>query len=468
MSLLDVSDIRPFRLKKEDYDEGFADAAPLLTKGQALLEAERCLYCYDAPCVHACPTGIDVPTFIHRIADGNLRGAARTILDANPLGATCARVCPTEELCESVCVRVKQEGRPVEIGRLQRFAVDLALAQAGAPLYVRGADSGRRVAIVGAGPAGLACAHLLARLGHAVTIFDARPKSGGLNEYGLAAYKMTGDYAQRELAWLLEIGGIEIVNDWRLQTPEQLAALRHDYDALFLGIGLSSVHRLGIPGEDLPGVRDAVDFIADLRQADNVAALPIGRRVVVVGGGMTAIDAAVQARLLGAESVSIVYRRGPESMPASSVEREWAQTRGVNFLHWLAPEEIIGHRDRLVAVRFARQRHENGDLVYTGEDETLPCDMLFKAIGQRLGPEIWTASELALERGRLKVDAEGRTSLPGVWAGGDCCHGGRDLTVEAVEDGKRAARSIASHLAALEPGARGVPPDAAPTLKAES
>ncbi len=442
-------DIRPGRLPAEAYAARFADAVPALSAAQAVVAAERCLYCYDAPCQTACPTGIDVPSFIRRIADGNLRGAAHAILEANPLGGMCARVCPTEVLCEDVCVRNAQEGKPVEIGRLQRHAVDAVMDDAAAPpLFTRAAPSGRRIAVVGSGPAGIACAHVLARLGHEVVVHDARAKAGGLNEYGLAAYKTADDFAQRELAWLMGIGGITLRTGWRLETPAQLAGLRDEFDAVFLGIGLAGAQQLALPGEALAGVRDAVEFIAELRQAGELAALPIGRRVVVIGGGMTAVDAAVQARLLGAEEAHIVYRRGPEAMSASLAEQEWAQTNGVRLHHWMAPVEIVGSDGAATGVRFGRQALVDGALRPTGEHETLAADMVFKAIGQRLADDVLDAYGLAAQGGRVLADDDGVTSLPGVWAGGDCRAGGRDLTVEAVEDGKRAARSIHAFLAA--------------------
>ena len=260
-------DIRSARRSAAEYAQAFADIAPRFTRAQAVVEAERCLYCYDAPCATACPTGIDVPSFIRRIADDNLRGAARAILEANPLGGTCARACPTEELCEQVCVRVAQQGKPVEIGRLQRYAVDAVMDKPITALFQRAAPTARRIAVVGAGPAGMACAFELARRGHAVTVHDARPAAGGLNEYGLASYKMAGGFAQAELDWLLQIGGITLALGWRLADAAQLQALRKGFDAVYLAVGLTRTPRLGIAGEELGGVRDAVDFIAELRQA---------------------------------------------------------------------------------------------------------------------------------------------------------------------------------------------------------
>jgi glutamate synthase (NADPH/NADH) small chain len=439
-------DLRPHRLGADEYALRFADASPRLSKTQALLEAERCLYCFDAPCATACPTHIDVPSFIRRIAEGNLRGAATSILEANPLGGMCARVCPTENLCEQVCVRTTQSAQPVAIGRLQRYATDALMESAQPQIFTRAASTGRKVAVLGAGPAGLACAHTLARLGHQVLLLDAHEKAGGLNEYGLASYKTTDNFAQAELQWLLGIGGIELHTGWKLETAAQLDALRADFDALFLGIGLAATHQLGMPGEDLAGVQDAVDFIAALRQSADLSALPIGRRVVVIGGGMTAVDAAVQAKLLGAEDVHMVYRRGPEQMSASKAEQEWAQTHGVTIHHWLAPLQVVGSNGHTSAMQFARQALVDGKLCATGEVQTLAADMVLKAIGQRLGNPVLVQSGLRLLGDRIATDEVGRTSLQGVWAGGDCRAGGLELTVEAVAHGKQSALAIHEHL----------------------
>lgn len=442
-------DLRPGRLGADLIERNFADAAPRLSRTQALVEAERCLYCHDAPCAAACPTGIDVPSFIRRIADDNLRGAARAILQANPLGGTCARVCPTEVLCEQVCVRTTQQDKPVEIGRLQRYAVDAVMDAPVSTLFARAPGSGRRIAVVGAGPAGLACAFELARRGHEVVVHDANAKGGGLNEYGLAAYKTAGGFAQRELQWLLGIGGITLHAGWRLADAAQLQALRAGFDAVYLALGLGTTPALAVPGEDLAGVRDAVDFIAELLQARDKALVPVGRRVVVIGGGMTAVDAAVQARLLGAADVHMVYRRGPTTMGASAVEQQRALTHGVIIRHGWSPAEVLGDGGHASAVRFVRSPGWPADSAAGAADElTLPADLVLKAIGQRFDAPWLEGSGVELRGGRIVAADDGSTGVPGLWAGGDCRFGGRDLTVEAVEDGKRAARAIDAALRA--------------------
>jgi glutamate synthase (NADPH/NADH) small chain len=442
-----LPDIAAGRLSQAEYARNFADAHPPLSAVQALLEAERCYYCFDAPCTTACPTGIDIPSFIARIAQGNLRGAAHAILEENVLGGMCARVCPTEVLCEQACVRNTQEDKPVEIGLLQRHATDAYFAKPGAPLFTRGAPTGKRVAVVGAGPAGLSCAHRLAMLGHAVTLFDDKPKLGGLNEYGLATYKTVGGFAQKEIDWLLSIGGIEVRAQHSLGRDMFLDTLAKDCDAVFLGLGLAGVNTLGIAEPADSAARAAVDFIAELRQAASPAEVVVGRRVVVIGGGMTAVDAAVQSRLLGAEDVTMVYRRGPEAMSASGHEQQWAQTQGVRIKHWGAPLQMLSADGRVLGVRFARTAMRGEQLVETDERFDIEADVVLTAIGQSFQAQPLGVS-LTLRGGRIATDAHGRSSHPKIWAGGDCRHGGRDLTVEAVQHGKLAALSIDATLRA--------------------
>ena len=437
-----MPDIRGGRLSACQYTDNFSDAHPPLTSVQALIEAERCYYCFDAPCVNACPTGIDIPSFIRRISEDNLRGAAKAILEANVFGGMCARVCPTEVLCEQACVRNTLEDKPVEIGMLQRHATDHYFKAPGAPIFTRAAPTGKRIAVVGAGPAGLSCAHRAAMLGHDVTVFDAKPKPGGLNEYGLATYKTVDGFAQKEIDWLLSIGGIELRCGQRLGEQFTLARLSQEFDAVFLGLGLAGVNALGLAGESVPGVGNAVDFIAGLRQASDPSAVPVGRRVVVIGGGMTAVDAAVQSRKLGAQEVTIVYRRDQQRMPASKHEQEWAQLNGVTIRTWSVLKALDASDGHVEGATFAGVHEVGGKLEATGKHWSIETDTVLKAIGQTLVLADPLLSTLVLDAGRIKVDEEGRTSLTKVWAGGDCTFGGRDLTVEAVEHGRIAAHSI--------------------------
>jgi dihydropyrimidine dehydrogenase (NAD+) subunit PreT len=430
------ADIRPGRLSEAQIASNFADMHPPLTPSEALIDADRCYFCYDAPCTTACPTGIDIPEFIQKIRSGNLKGSAHTILRENIMGGMCARVCPTEVLCEDACVRNTHEERPVRIGLLQRYATDAVFAQ-NTQLFQRAPATGRKVAVVGGGPAGLSCAHRLAMLGHDVTVFEPKDKLGGLNEYGIAAYKTPNEFAAREVEFILGIGGIDVRTGVTLGEQISLTELRKQFDAVFLGFGLAGVNGLGLDGEQLEGVANAVDYIAELRQAPAKAQLPVGRRVVVIGGGMTAIDIAVQSKALGAEQVTMVYRRGQEHMNASRYEQEFAQVRGVNVRTWAKPRKFLVDGKRVRGVEFESTQN-------AGETWTLEADVVFKAIGQKV---LWqeladTAQILELEKDRIRVDEERRTSVPGVWAGGDCIAGGQDLTVSAVQDGKLAALSI--------------------------
>lgn len=425
--------------------ERFSDLAPALTARQAAIESDRCLYCYDAPCTRACPTGIDVASFIRNIHDGNVDGAAVTILKQNIFGGACARVCPTEILCEDACVRNDDaEGQPVKIGLLQRHAIDNAHF-AGHP-FQRAPSTGRTIAVVGAGPAGLSCAHRLAMLGHDVVVFEAREKAGGLNEYGIAKYKLPGDFAQREVEFLLSIGGIDVQYGSVLGVNLHLQDLHARYDAVFLGLGLGASRRLGLTGEDAPGFAAAIDYIATLRQAGDLAALPVPRRAIVIGAGNTAVDMAVQIGRLGADEVTLVYRRGYEAMSATAHEIEIAQTNGVRIRTWAAPHEVLlDDAGRVRGMRFERTQLTDGRLAGTGEYLDIAADGVFKAIGQHMD-EVALLDPLAreLERAgdKIHVDAQFRTKLPGVYAGGDCVAPGQDLTVQAVQHGKLAAHAI--------------------------
>ncbi|MDP4033606.1 MAG: NAD(P)-dependent oxidoreductase [Pseudorhodobacter sp.] len=431
----------PGRLPAQAYTENFTDSKAALNRHEAHVASDRCYFCHDAPCITACPTAIDIPLFIRQISTGTPDVAARTIFAQNILGGMCARVCPTEQLCEAACVRETAEGKPVEIGRLQRFATDTLMAKGVHP-FGRAAATGKKIAVVGAGPAGLACAHRLAMLGHDVTILDPRPKPGGLNEFGIATYKATNDFAQAEVAWLLKIGGITLQNGQALGQGIALSELQAQFDAVFLGMGLAGVNALRVAGEDKKNVRNAVDFIAELRQAADKSTIAIGRDVVVIGGGMTAVDAAVQSKLLGAENVTIVYRRGQEKMSASGHEQQHATSVGVRIICNAAPVAVHG-KDAVEAVEFAYTEDTPQGLKQTGATFRLKADQLYKAIGQTLtgAPE-----GLALTGGKIAVTGAGRASVAGIWAGGDCATGGDDLTVTAVAEGRDAAIDIHNSL----------------------
>jgi dihydropyrimidine dehydrogenase (NAD+) subunit PreT len=424
------------RLSNEALAQNFADLHVPLEPHEVRVAADRCYFCYDAPCVTACPTDIDIPLFIRQISTDRSEAAAKTILDMNILGGMCARVCPTEVLCEQACVREVSEGKPVEIGRLQRHATDRLMAKNIHP-FDRAAATGKKVAVVGAGPAGLSCAHRLALKGIDVTIYDARSKAGGLNEYGIAAYKSTNDFAAKEVAWLLSIGGITIENNKTLGIDMTLDGLSSDFDAVFLSVGLGGVNALSMSSEDDTCMSDAVGFIETLRQTTDLASIPIGRNVVVIGGGMTAVDAAVQSKLLGAEQVTIAYRRGREAMSASRYEQDLAASHGVKLLFNVQPV-TLETLETSAALVLEYTATKDGRLTGTGETMRISADQVFSAIGQTLA----TDGGLALDGRKISVTGAGRTSRDRVWAGGDCASGGDDLTVTAVAEGRDAAMDI--------------------------
>jgi len=446
------ADIRTGRLSEAEIESNFSDMHAPLKRAEALVEADRCYFCFDAPCTTACPTDIDIPGFIQKIRSDNVKGSAFTILSENIMGGMCSRVCPTEVLCEEVCVRTTLEGQPVRIGLLQRYATDTVITDR-LQLFERGPASGKRIAVVGGGPASLSCAHRLATLGHQVTVLNRADKLGGLNEYGIAAYKTVNNFAQSEVDYILDVGGIDVRNGQSLGTDFSLADLRDEYDAVFLGVGLGGVNELRLENDRAEGIVDAVEYIASLRQAGNKAELQVGRNVLVIGGGMTAIDVAVQSKQLGSENVTIAYRRGPEQMGASEFEQNFAQISGVRIRHWLAPASLIMEGDRVSGVRFDYTRLDDGGKLQSTDDSCeIDADIVFKAIGQQV---LWdalgdTAETLEVEHGRISVNDNRKTSLNDVWAGGDCILGGEDLTVSAVQDGKVAAMGIDRFLRASE------------------
>ena len=435
--------IKSHRLSKKEIEDNFSDLHASLTPIEALIEADRCYFCYDAPCTTACPSDIDVPGFIQSIRSDNLTGAAEKILSENIFGGMCARDCPTEELCQQACVRNDHEDKPVEIGLLQRYATDSVLNN-GVKLFARKKDSGKSIAVVGAGPAGISCAHRLPVLGHNITVYDAKDKLGGLNEYGIAAYKSTNDFAQQELDYILDIGGINIETGMELGKQITLEDLQKQFDAVFLGCGLGTVNQLNLDNENISGVIDAVEYIANLRQTSNKDELMVGKNIVVIGGGMTAIDIAIQSKLLGAEQVTIAYRRGKNAMAASEYEQALAKKHDVQIQYNLSPKQLITDESNVSAIEFDVMKSQNdGSIKATGENITLNADVVFKAIGQKLVTDGLTDNNsLELKKGRIVVDENRRTSLTKVWAGGDCILDGNNLTVSAVQDGKKAAISI--------------------------
>ena len=423
-----------------------SDIHPPLNTHEASVEADRCYFCYDAPCVTACPTGIDIPLFIRQIQTGTPAVSAKTIFNENILGGMCARVCPTETLCEQACVRQEAEGKPVKIGALQRYSTDYLMQASDSHPYKRQSASGKKIAVIGAGPAGLACAHRLALYGHEVVIMDAREKSGGLNEYGIASYKTIDDFAQKEVQFILDVGGIVINNGVRLGNNLALQDVIDQHDAVFIGIGLDGVNSATIEGSELKGVSDAVHFISQLRQAKDYASIAVGRRVVVIGGGMTAIDAAVQARMLGAEDVTVAYRRSQQQMNASVYEQQLAQTHGVTLKTQVSPVKIIEDNGAVAGVEFEFTTQATGSLTGTGEKIIIKADQVLMAIGQTFDATAAQAFGLDMNNRRLHVDDNRKTSHEKIWAGGDCIDAGDDLTVWAVQDGKLAAESIHQQL----------------------
>ena len=432
------------RYSLEALQHRFADVPPPLPPADARAEATRCLYCFDAPCARACPTHIDVPKFIRQILHRDDLGAAKTILDANIFGGSCARACPTEVLCEGACVDHTLLGSPVRIGQLQRHATDAATAR-GANFYTAGPPTGKRVAIVGAGPAGLTCAHELRKRGHAVTVYEARPELGGLNTLGIAAYKISTEFARTEVELATRLG-VEVRAGERIDGPG-VARLLAEFDAVFLGVGLGRTLPLGIPGEDLPGVWEALDFIFQTHTKP-FSECEVGRRVVVIGGGNTAIDVATAATRLGAEAVTMAYRRGEPAMPAFAYEVGLAKADNVRLEFFAQPLRVVAGPDgRAAGVEFVRTRSGAGraDLpaAIAGSEFVLPADMVVKALGQEpLLDLVRSLPGLTLNGTKVAADpATGATSVTRVFAGGDCVRGGGEI-VDAVQDGKVAAAGI--------------------------
>ena len=432
------------KLNANQLAANLADIAPRYTEQQALVESSRCLFCFDAPCITACPTGIDIPAFIKKIMTGNVTGAARTILTANILGASCARVCPTEVLCEGACVMLDRDSDPIKIGRLQRYATDHVYENRIQVLKPAAQKSGKRVALIGGGPAGMGCAAELAHLGHDAVIFERKPKAGGLNTYGIAYYKMKPAVSLEEVELVKSLGvefrcGVEVGTD--ISRPDL-----DEFDAVFIGIGLGDGQRLQIPGEDLPEVIEALDFIEQIH-TEPLHKIPVGARVAVIGCGNTSIDAATQARRLGAAEVVVIYRRSELDMSAYAFEYDLAKRDGATFLFHHAPVGVLATDGHVSGLRLVQTRFNTSGALepIQGSEFTEPFDMIIKAVGQQKQSEWLTRifPELEMNRnGTMARDFEtGQTSLRHVFAGGDCANGGREV-VNAVGEGKKAARGM--------------------------
>ncbi|GAA4733077.1 NAD(P)-dependent oxidoreductase [Flavisolibacter ginsenosidimutans] len=437
------------RLTPEEYAENFSDIHPPFDKKEAaLVEANRCLFCYDAPCMKSCPTSIDVPKFIKQITTENIKGSAHTIFQSNIFGGGCSRVCPVEKLCEGSCVYNLMHEDPIPIAKLQRYATDKAIKEKW-QLFERKPSTGKKVAIVGAGPAGLSCAHVLSREGIDVTVFEKESKGGGLMTYGIAAYKVTPEFCQDEVDFITSLGGIAIEYNKELGKDLSLAELRVQYDAVFLGIGVGLARQLQIPGEELEGVVDAIEFIYNLR-SKTFNQIAVGDKVAVIGLGMTAIDAATQAKRLGASEVTIVYRRTQDEMPCTQVELDLAKLDGCNIKWLAAPKEVIGANGKVSALVCREMELGVPDAsgrrspVDTGKSFSLAVDMIIKAAGQMPFKELVDGSDLQNSNGKIVVK-NNDTNIDGVFAGGDCVNGGKEV-VDAVQAGKDGAAAILSYL----------------------
>lgn len=438
------------RLSKEQYEQNFANIhPPFENKTAAQVEANRCLFCYDAPCTKSCPTSIDVPKFIKQISTDNIKGSAHTIFSSNIMGAGCSKVCPVEKLCEGACVYNLLEEKPIQIAKLQRYSTEKAMENNWS-LFKRKPSNGKKVAVIGAGPAGLSCAHTLSREGIDVTIFEKESKGGGLMTYGIAAYKVTPQFCEEEVTYILSIGGIEIKYKQELGKSISLAELQKKFDAVYLGIGVGVARQLDIPGEDLQGVADAIGFIYEIRDR-GYPAVAVGDKVVVIGMGMTAIDAATQAKRLGAKEVTLVYRRTEAEKPCTDVELDIAKLDGCKIIWLAAPKEVKGKNGKVNELVCSIMKLGEPDAsgrkmpVDTGETFTLEVDMVIKAAGQVPFEELINSNKLENKNGKLIIDKNNSTNIKGVFAGGDAVNGGKEV-VDAVQAGKDGAKAILDFL----------------------
>jgi dihydropyrimidine dehydrogenase (NAD+) subunit PreT len=438
------------RLSEAEYRENFSDIhPPFENKTAAQVEANRCLFCYDAPCMKSCPTEINVPKFIKQISSDNVKGSAHTIFISNIMGAGCSKVCPVEKLCEGACVYNLLDEAPIPIARLQRYSTEMAMDQHW-KLFDRKNSNGRKVAIVGAGPAGLSCAHVLSREGIDVTIYEKEKRGGGLMTYGIAGYKVTPQFCEDEVNYIVSLGGIEIKYEQQLGKDFSIKELQEKYDAVYLALGVGLARQLDIPGEELGGVEDAINFIYRLRD-EGYASVPVGDKVAVIGMGMTAIDAATQAKRLGAKEVTLIYRRTEEEKPCTDVELDLAKLDGCEIIWLASPKAIIGKDGKVTQLLCTIMELGEPDAsgrrapVPTQQTITLDVDMVIKAAGQVPFQELLNSQGITNVNGRISVDKKYATNLNAVYAGGDAVNGGREV-VDAAQAGKMAAAAILEKL----------------------
>lgn len=442
------------RLSQEEFAVKFSDIHPPFEHDEgAVIEANRCINCYDAPCTKSCPTSIDVPLFIKQISSGNIKGSAKTILSSNIMGAGCSKVCPVEKLCEGACVYNFLEEEPINIAKLQRYSTEKAIEKQW-NLFDRKTSTGKKVAVVGAGPAGLACAHALSREGVDVTIFEKEEKGGGLMTYGVAAYKVTPEFCKDEVDYILSIGGIDVQYKKELGKDITLTELQQKYDAVFLGMGVGIARSLDIPGEELNGVVDAISFIYDIRTND-YSKIAIGDNVAVIGMGMTAIDAATQSKRLGAKEVTMIYRRTENEKPCTDLEFDIAKLDGCSFIWLASPKEIIGENGDVKKLICSKMKLGEPDAtgrrspVDIGETFTIEVDMVIKAAGQIPFEDLVSKSAIQNKNGKILISNKFETNVSGVFAGGDAVNGGKEV-VDAVQAGKDGAKGILEYLGIKE------------------
>ncbi len=416
-----------------DLERKFSKIKPLLKSYEASVEASRCLFCYDAPCINACPTSIDIPMFIRQIMSRNVEGSAKTIFTQNILGKSCGQVCPTEVLCEGACVYNAMNEKPIEIGRLQAFATDYAIKK-NIRFFSKGKKTDKKIAVIGGGPGGLACAHELTRLGHEVTVFESAPNAGGLNTYGVAPYKYSNKESQEEINYISQIG-FEIKTNHKIDS-KSLSELEKKYDAIFLSIGLGKSNKLNIPGENLKGVYGASEFIHELREKEQK--ITVGKNIIVIGAGNTAIDATVETSKLGA-NVTVVYRRTEKEQRAYYFEVDLAKVHSARFMYLTTPIEILG-KEKVEGLKCIKNNLKFEPI--KGSEFVIPCDMIISAVGQEKMVDFYkNISGLKIDSGKVIVNKDFQTSNLKYFAGGDCVNGGKEV-VNAVSHGRDAARGI--------------------------